>query len=191
MTIIGIILILTLATAIIFQIRKENKVDSNLFKTYERDRIDLRKKSKIIHYKDELISFPIPAHWVEEYDQIGSGIFYEPVPAYGILNFDVTTFVSRPDKILGMLEDILRKDGLDAKKYLTQEGDTIVEYREHSKNDDVMEYVYYFICVRKTKQANYINVRFTWTIDTVKENEKEDIADLAMIRNMVKSLHFG
>ena len=52
---------------------------------------------KVIGYRGGLISFRIPAHWREEYEEDGGGTFYEDIANSGTLRVSVITAAKKQD----------------------------------------------------------------------------------------------
>jgi len=55
-------------------------------------------KIKTINYRGGLATFRLPAHWAEEYEQDGGGMFYEPGSDSNTLRINVLT-MEAPDHI--------------------------------------------------------------------------------------------
>ena len=50
---------------------------------------------KTIRYRGGIVTFRIPAHWTEEYEEVGGGIFYDEDNDSGTLRLNVLTFASK------------------------------------------------------------------------------------------------
>lgn len=48
-----------------------------------------------VAYRAGVITFRIPAHWVDEYEADGTGIYYEPSAGSGTLRLTVLTLRSK------------------------------------------------------------------------------------------------
>ncbi len=153
---------------------------------------------KKITYRDGLISFQIPKDWIEEYEENGSGTFYEDSQESGTLRVNVLTVnekdTDETDKNLihSFKASISSKNAVEiTDEYDSLKGDTIIESLCRTQENDILINIYRFDCIHKTNKSDYLIAMFTWTIKTEFEKLDNYADDLKMIQNNIMNLTFG
>jgi hypothetical protein len=145
---------------------------------------------KKIEYQGGLLSFNIPSNWIEEYDEINGGAYYEDIPTSGTLRLNVLTIQSKPENESPSIIFRERKNTIDFKEYLSNEGDEICEYLERSIEGEVSITIYTFACIHQSEQTDYLIAIFTWTIESIFENQTKYIEVLNLLRNNFSNAKF-
>jgi len=146
---------------------------------------------KTINYRGGLISFEIPKHWVEEFEESGGGTFFEDTPNSGTLRVNVLTIKAKEDKENPLKTLKNGNEKIDQKEYTTAGGNDILEYLIRTKEKETPITVFTLLCAHKTNNQEYLVAVFTWTIETKFETQEKYIQEWNSIRTQIQNVKFG
>jgi hypothetical protein len=146
---------------------------------------------KKIEYQNGLVAFSIPKNWIEEYSDEHGAAFYEDSPNSGTLRLNVMTVSSDSENGNPSVIFKEQKNIADLKEYLSTDGDEICEYILSANENNTLITITTFACIHQTKQNDFLIAIFTWTIESLFENQDAFKEELNSIRNNILQIKFG
>ncbi len=147
---------------------------------------------KTIEYRGGVVSFKIPANWVEEYEPNGGGTFFENSPDSGTLRLNILTFEAPPDKLPDCGYDKLIADPnkKGAELIRLPSGDGLKRYMENVEEDGDKLNIYYWEVSHCAPPRKYYIAIFSWTISEVQSKMGKFRNDIKMINGEITKIKF-
>lgn len=139
---------------------------------------------KLINYRGGIARFYLPSSWVEEYDQDGTGTFYEDKP-------DASTFRI---SVMGIMDDSGRAQTVDAVIAQISEAESVERLPggiaiaqssclTNKDGDELLIYTWYIGV--PLAAAEFRIVIFTYAILAVHESEPYALQEIAMLNRSI------
>jgi hypothetical protein len=148
---------------------------------------------KTIEYRGGVVTFRVPAHWEEEYEDEGGGTFYDEEGA-GRLDLNVITFKSaRPvdeDTPVDMLE--LRAEKVGGEVVSLPNGNACLHYRQDGEDEDGDEFVVWYWEVASTVPPDHARIaRFAFSVNGDMAEDPQVEQTLEMLRDEIPATEFA
>lgn len=151
---------------------------------------------KSIEYRGGVVTFRIPADWVEEYGDRGGGTFYRNVPDAGTLRLHVTTMANDNlvtpefvyDEVASTWNDKILSS--DAKLERLPNGNTMIRYRKNSFSW-FKRIVLHFWEVYNAVPPHHMRIAlFSYTILRAQETDPRTLAELNLLDGEIRAAAF-
>ncbi len=147
---------------------------------------------KTIRYRGGVVSFRLPTHWVEEYEEEAGGTFYENRPDAGTLRLNVITAkrtVSASDDSSQFLQSLKEADlGLVSQ---LEAGRSMLTYTLDTEESGQRIRIYYWH-IASPAAADYIRVAsYSFTVATMSDSTTANQNDLEMLRREIPATEFS
>ena len=148
---------------------------------------------KKITYRGGLISFSIPEHWLEEYEEEGGGTFYENIAHSGTLRLNVMTAESNEEseKIDVDLEVKTLAGKHNGIAVMLDEGNAYARYDQNSSENGQNITIRYWN-VYNPVPPNHLRIAvFSYTLLSSQFNEVKFQAELEMLEHEIALSRFS
>ena len=149
-------------------------------------------KTKEIKYRDGIITFSIPKHWVEEYEPEGDGIFYEKGENTGKLRINVIT-VNLPKMVTansGAKALCILKDVKSSETDNLPNGNAIAKTIERTTEQGQAVTHYWWYVARPIPPQHVRMATFSYTIRSSLENSPGTDAKLQLLEGSIRNSIF-
>ena len=138
------------------------------------------------------MSFRIPSHWKEEYEENGGGTFYEDSPVSGTLRLNIQTFKGSTGNLQTCgYDELTRKPFSDGVEIIRlPSGDGMKKYRNQAMENGESLDLYYWEVAHITPPGKYYLAIFSWTILTEQSGVQRFRDEIEMITNELKQIRF-
>ena len=138
---------------------------------------------KSIAYRGGLVTFRIPRHWAEEYDEDGGGTFFEDGPDSGTLRLNVLSFtgpVGSPSKSpLAVLQITSRAaSGIACE---LPNGYALLTGVRSATDGSTPTQIYYWHIAQHLPPSHYRIALFTYTVEAGRELEPSIVRQLEIL----------
>lgn len=147
---------------------------------------------KMIEYRGGVVSFRIPSHWTEEYEENGGGTFYEDSPDSGTLRLNILTFKNSTGKLPNCgYDEMARKPTAEGAEIVRlPSGDGMKKYRDQIIESGEPLDLYYWEIAHIAPPDKYYLAVFSWTILTVQSGVKKFQDEIQMITHELQQIKF-
>ena len=147
---------------------------------------------KAIEYRGGVVTFMIPSHWEEEYEETGGGTFYENAPDSGTLRLNLLTFKAPEGKLPSCGYDELRnqpsEEGVEIVRLPSNDGMKI--YWKITEEEGESLHVFHWDIAHCAPPQKYYLAIFTWTILASQSGEEKFRDEIQMITRELLQLRF-
>jgi hypothetical protein len=147
---------------------------------------------KTIRYRGGIVTFRIPAHWTEEYEEKGGGIFYDKDNDSGTLRLNVLTFASKAPVTTRTAMSLLEARRQEYQGTLTDlgNGNALLRYTEVTQEEGESLTIHYWQIVNVVPPNHFRLAIFSYT--KLKELADDNIAaDVAMMEEELRLCRFA
>ena len=147
---------------------------------------------KVIEYRGGVLTFRIPSHWNEEYEENGGGMFYEEAPDSGTLRLNILAFEAPAGKLLASGYDDMAGRSSDPKSEIVKlpNGDGMRMYRKDAEEAGESLHVYYWEVAHCAPPQKYYLAVFSWTILASQSSDQKFQDEIQMITDELKQIGF-
>ncbi|MGD0681898.1 MAG: hypothetical protein ABR990_07590 [Terracidiphilus sp.] len=153
---------------------------------------------KTIMYRGGVVTFRIPAHWVEEYSDMEGGTFYEDSLDSGTLRLKIIT-LSTPKELqsvsamdlLQFLVSQLKNDGVEYTLKGRKDGNAVLKYEEIGSERGQSLTIFYWVVLNPVPPQHARNANFSYTILTERLNHSQILHDLEMLEAEIEAATFS
>ncbi len=149
-------------------------------------------KTKEIKYRDGIVTFSIPKHWVEEYEPEGDGIFYEKGENKGKLRINVVT-VNLPKMVAansGAKALCILKDIKSSEVDNLPNGNAVAKIIEHTTEQGQPVTHYWWYVARPIPPQHVRMATFSYTIRSSQEKSPRMEADVQFLDGSIRNSIF-
>jgi hypothetical protein len=162
------------------------------------ERLPDEPKMKTIVYRGGVVTFRIPAHWVEEYSDMEGGTFYEDRPDSGTLRLKIIT-MSTPKELqsvsaMDLLQfhvNQLNNDNLECTTKGRKDGNAVLKYEEAGSERGKSLTVFYWVVSNPVPPRHFRAATFSYTILTEQRNSSQIQQDLEMLEVEIEAATFS
>lgn len=150
-------------------------------------------KTKEINYRNGLLTFQIPASWSEEYEEDGSGVFYEDVEGSGTLRVDVAT-VQAPEEPTWEAVSELLAGVADVEPHECEPlpgGAFLAEAVEDAEEEGEAVQLHWWYVASPLPPRHVRVAVFSYTVARERAQHQQTVTDLAFLEQMVRQLKFS
>ena len=138
---------------------------------------------KSITYRGGLVTFRIPRHWVEEYEEDGGGTFYEDRPDSGTLRLNVLTFtgpVGSPAKSpLAVLQGSSK--AASGTMCALPNGNALLTGMDAATDGSTPIHMYYWHIAQHLPPSHYRLALFTYTVEAGRDTGPPIVHELEIL----------
>jgi len=154
---------------------------------------------KTIVYRGGVVTFRIPAHWLEEYSDMDGGTFYEDRPDSGTLRLKIMT-ARTPTQVqstssLEVLDPLVRmlkeQQGAKGSTRKRSDGNAVFKYEEHGFDDGVKLTVFYWVIANPLPPCHARLATFSYTIVANQLGQSHIQRDLEMLEAEIEAASFA
>lgn len=147
---------------------------------------------KTIRYGGGIVTFRIPAHWTEEYEEEGGGIFYDEDNESGTLRLNVLTFTSKTSVTTRTAMSLLEARRQEYQGTLTDlgNGNALLRYTDVAQEEGESLTVHYWQIASVVPPNHFRLAIFSYTKPT-KLADDGRAADLAMMEEELRVCRFA
>jgi hypothetical protein len=142
---------------------------------------------KSINYRGGIVTFSIPANWVEEYEPDGGGTFYDDAPDSGTLRLNVLSFDSDATPADQMAATVFRDgaSGITASALpIRREEKTTVE------NGDMLHITKWEVAIPVLPRSLRLAV-FSYTILLNQKSDPAFVREISLIEKSIREAHYS
>lgn len=147
---------------------------------------------KMVEYRGGVLTFRIPSHWKEEYEEKGGATFYEDAPDSGTLRLNILTFEAPIGKLPACGYDDLaaRPSKTQSEIVRLPAGDGMRIYRKDAEEAGESLHVYYWEVAHCAPPQKYYLAVFSWTILAAQSAAQEFQDEIQLITDELKQIGF-
>jgi hypothetical protein len=147
---------------------------------------------KTIRYRGGIVTFRIPAHWTEEYEEEGGGTFYDENNDGGTLRLNVLTFASKTPVTTRTAISLLeaRRETYQGTLSELGNGNALLRYTEGAQEDGEPLTIHYWQIVNVVPPNHFRLAIFSYTKPT-KPADDAMTADVAMLDEELQACSFA
>jgi hypothetical protein len=147
---------------------------------------------KTIRYRGGIVTFRIPAHWTEEYEEKGGGVFYDEVNYSGTLRLNVLTFATKTPVTTRTAMSLLEARRKDYQGTLTDLGDgnALLRYTEVAREEGESLAIHYWQIANVVPPNHFRVAIFSFTKPMELAND-DVAADVAMMDEELRLCRFA
>jgi hypothetical protein len=148
---------------------------------------------KTIRYRGGLVTFRIPAHWTEEYEEEGGGTFYDEDNDTGTLRLSVLTFASRSPVTERTTLALLEPRRQEHNGVLTElgHGNALLRYTDEVKEDDEALTIHYWEVANVLPPNHFRVAVFSYSVATDLADDEDVLAEMAIMEEEVRACKFA
>ena len=149
-------------------------------------------KMKTISYRGGVITFQIPAHWKEEYQTEGGGMFYEDRPDSGTLRLNVLTFKAPEGKLPtnGYGQFAATPLGKGERLIQTSHGDGLKISKKSSVEKGVKIEMHCWQVAHCAPPSKLYIASFTWTILQSQDSDPKFQKEVEFLTEQISKAYF-
>jgi len=147
---------------------------------------------KTIRYRGGIVTFRIPAHWTEEYEEEGGGIFYDEDNDSGTLRLNVLTFASKTPVTTRTAMSLLEARRQEDEGTLIDlgNGNALLRYTDVAQEEGEFLTIHYWQIANVVPPNHFRLAIFSYTKPT--ELADDDMAtDVAMMEEELRVCRFA
>jgi hypothetical protein len=164
-----------------------------LFNRFAISATDRERQMKEIVYRGGLVTFAIPANWIEEYGDDGGGIFFEDYRDSGTLRLNVLTFESNEQSDNIDVDTLVKEKAKERGgiAIILDEGNALVRYDEQSiENGEQITLRYW--SVYNPVPPNHVRVAvFSYTLLSSQFTKSRYVKELEMLDREIAKIRFA
>jgi len=147
---------------------------------------------KTIRYRGGIVTFRIPAHWTEEYEEEGGGIFYDEGNNGGTLRLNVLTFASKTPVTTRTAMSLLETRRQEYQGTLTDLGDgnALLRYTDVAQEEGESLTIHYWQIANVVPPNHFRLAIFSYTKST-KLADDDMAADVVMMDEELRLCRFA
>ena len=146
---------------------------------------------KRVVYRGGLVSFRIPASWVEKYDEASGGTYYASPRRLGTLRLNVLTFEKDGDLGREPAAELLRRSHLDPSRVrLRPDGNAILDYDAHASEDGEALRVHHWQLASHVPPNHFRLAVFTYTVPEARWDQAAVKREFALVGREVADAKF-
>jgi hypothetical protein len=149
---------------------------------------------KMINYRGGVVRFRIPSHWVEEYDDIEGGTFYDPGKTC-TLRLSIVLYSTPPDDLVApdaaakALTPIAAQYGVQP--VLREDGVAIARYDLPAKEQGHQLMIRFWTFGQALPPDHFRTASFSYTLLASEFEQPEAVAELALLDRELTSCEFA
>ncbi|MGO8670266.1 MAG: hypothetical protein ACLQVD_02700 [Capsulimonadaceae bacterium] len=148
---------------------------------------------KEIIYREGLLRFRVPDHWVVEYEDDGGGMFYEDSPVSGTLRLNITSMTPRADHPVtreGFADSMRRFKRAGGIVETLATGNFLVTYQERD-DEGVPLLIYNWLLGHAAPPAHAWIAWFTFTVMADREHSDDTRSQLSMLDREIRNAAYS
>lgn len=147
---------------------------------------------KTIRYRGGIVTFRIPAHWTEQYEEEGGGIFYDEDNDSGTLRLNVLTFASKAPVTTRTAMSLLETRRQESQGTLTDlgNGNALLRYTDVAEQEGESLTIHYWEIANVVPPNHFRLAIFSYTKPT-KLADDDKAADVAMMDGELRACRFA
>jgi hypothetical protein len=144
---------------------------------------------KEILYRGGLVKFSIPAHWKEEYNETGGGMFYEDGPDTGTLRLNVLTFANsnstKPVDVSEEARNSAAKNG--GEPFDLRPGDAMARYDSESVEDGESIKQRYWNVYSSVGDTHLRIAVFSYTLSSSRFDDNKHVREMEILDREIRN----
>jgi hypothetical protein len=148
---------------------------------------------KTIRYRGGIVTFRIPAHWTEEYQEDGGGVFYDEDTDAGTLRLNILTFASKTPvttrTALALLEP--RREEYQGQLTDLGHGNALLRYTDTAEEDGDPLTIHYWQIANVVPPNHFRLAIFSYTVPTDLADDDDVAAEVAMMDEELRACKFA
>lgn len=153
---------------------------------------------KTIVYRGGVVTFRIPAHWVEEYSDFDGGTFYEDDPDSGTLRLKIITMTTPEQsqsgfamEMLQVVVDRLQNEQVECTTEDGRDGNAVLKYEEATSERGQSLTIFYWVVSSPLPPRHARAATFSYTILAEQRNDSQIQRDLEMLEAEIEAATFS
>jgi hypothetical protein len=148
---------------------------------------------KTIHYRGGIVSFRIPAGWVEEYEEDGGGTFYDEDSDTGTLRLTMLTLHSQTPVTTRTAIEALEAYAEEYEVEIVELGDgnALIHFEEQEEEDGEELTMFYWQIANVVPPDHFRIALFSYTVLTSQIDDEGVQAELEMLHRELRSCRFS
>lgn len=140
---------------------------------------------KEIKFPGEILTFNIPQHWIEEYEDTGNeGMYYEDSPSSGTLRVKLLTMKSPQIMTSENVADVLKS--INGEMITLSNNNVYKHYYEEAVDSGHQITIFYWSLAQILEPYNVRLVNFSYTILSKKRNIESTLNEIYFITKQVE-----
>lgn len=148
---------------------------------------------KTIRYRGGIVTFRIPSHWVEEYEEEGGGTFFDDVDEGGTLRLSVITFATKKPVTSTTGRDLLEKTDEPQKSAVIDlgGGNFLITYVQETEEEGEALTLYYWQIANPVPPKHMRMALFSYTVLTEMRDEERVVAERTILDAEIRRSTFA
>jgi hypothetical protein len=148
---------------------------------------------KTIRYRGGVVTFRIPAHWTEEYEEEGGGVFYDEDNETGTLRLNILTFASKTPVTARTAMSVLepRREEYQAELIDLGHGNALLRYTDEAEEGGEALTIHYWQIANVVPPSHCRLAIFSYTVPTELANDEDVAAAVAMMEAELRACKFS
>jgi hypothetical protein len=148
---------------------------------------------KAIRYRGGVVTFRIPDHWTEEYQEDGGGVFYDEDNDTGTLRLNILTFASKTAVTTRTPLSLLEPRHEQYKGVLTDlgHGNALLRYTELAQEDGESLTIHYWQIGNVVPPNHFRLAIFSYTVATKLAADDDVAAEVAVLEEELRACQFA
>lgn len=148
---------------------------------------------KTIRYRGGIVTFRIPEHWTEEYEEEGGGVFYDEDDDNGTLRLHVLTAAAKQPVTVRTARELLepRREEYDGELIDLGQGSALLRYAVSAEEEGEPLTIHYWQIANPVPPNHLRMAVFSYTTLAALAEDEDVVATLAMLQEELRKCTFA